>query len=208
MSAHPTSLPRKEREHLVRRREILLAARKIFAEKGYEPATVEEIAAEAEFTKGSLYNYFLNKEEMFIALLEESFNDFESMIHSAFENDLPLREQFRRFAYNALNYFSRNPEFLTILMKENLQMKIKYLHAFRERFAERRQRLCEKAAQRMETDIKAGRIKSINPIKLVEIFWEMIFFYLLHSQFNSEEIQLETWADEIISIFFDGVSTK
>ena len=46
------SLPRKERERLARRLEIVRAARSVFAEKGFEKATLEEIAERAEFGKG------------------------------------------------------------------------------------------------------------------------------------------------------------
>jgi AcrR family transcriptional regulator len=47
---------RRERERLARRREILEAARKVFAARGYEGSTLDEVAREAEFAKGTLYS--------------------------------------------------------------------------------------------------------------------------------------------------------
>ena len=44
--------------------EIILSAVKIVNEKGYQGATMEEIAAELLMTKGSLYYYFKNKEDL------------------------------------------------------------------------------------------------------------------------------------------------
>ncbi|NNE70602.1 MAG: helix-turn-helix transcriptional regulator, partial [Rhodothermales bacterium] len=59
-SATPAAAParpsRRERERLARRREILDAARTVFAERGFVGATLEEIASRAEFGKGTLYN--------------------------------------------------------------------------------------------------------------------------------------------------------
>ena len=49
----------------VRVREILRAAAEVFATKGFHEATIQEIAKHAEFSAGSLYNYFENKEALF-----------------------------------------------------------------------------------------------------------------------------------------------
>lgn len=67
-SHNPKPRPRREREREAHRREILTAAERVFAAKGYEAATVEEIAREAEFATGTLYNFFSGKEEMFLAV--------------------------------------------------------------------------------------------------------------------------------------------
>lgn len=51
---------------------MLAAALAVFAEKGYEGATVDEIAERAEFGKGTIYNYFPDgKDALFFALLQE-----------------------------------------------------------------------------------------------------------------------------------------
>ena len=51
-----------------RRAEILAAARKVFAARGFRAATLEEVAAEAGLAKGTLYLYFDSKEEIFWAI--------------------------------------------------------------------------------------------------------------------------------------------
>ncbi len=53
------------------RDELLTAALRIFARRGYRQAGVEEIAAEAGYSKGALYWHFSGKEELLVALLEE-----------------------------------------------------------------------------------------------------------------------------------------
>ena len=54
---------RKQREADLRKHEILEAAEKLFLANGYEDTTMNQIANEAEFSKGTLYNYFKSKEE-------------------------------------------------------------------------------------------------------------------------------------------------
>ncbi|BBO84748.1 TetR/AcrR family transcriptional regulator [Desulfosarcina ovata] len=59
---------RKERERERRRQQIIVAAKRVFSEKGFNKATMEDIAKEAELSPGTLYLYFKNKEELYASL--------------------------------------------------------------------------------------------------------------------------------------------
>jgi AcrR family transcriptional regulator len=59
---------RREREKKMRRRQIMDAAKKVFASEGFGGATMEHIAEEAEFSPATLYLYFKNKDELFASL--------------------------------------------------------------------------------------------------------------------------------------------
>src|SRR5881392_4148153 len=67
------------------REELLSAALRVFARRGYRAAGVDEIAAEAGYSKGALYWHFSGKEELLIALLEERI-------------DAPMRDRFALLA--------------------------------------------------------------------------------------------------------------
>jgi AcrR family transcriptional regulator len=59
---------RKEREKERRRQQIVVAAKRVFSDKGFNKATMEDIAKEAELSPGTLYLYFKNKEELYASL--------------------------------------------------------------------------------------------------------------------------------------------
>src|SRR3954447_3740431 len=63
------------------REELLAAALRVFARRGYRDAGVDEIAAEAGYSKGALYWHFSSKEGLLTALLEERI-------------DKPMRDRF------------------------------------------------------------------------------------------------------------------
>ncbi len=69
-------LSRRDRERARHRREILAAAKRLFARKGYRSTTVEEIAREAQFAVGTLYLLFKDKDDLCVRLIEASVREF------------------------------------------------------------------------------------------------------------------------------------
>lgn len=59
---------RKERERERRRQQIIVAAKRVFSAKGFNKATMEDIAKEAELSPGTIYIYFKNKDELYASL--------------------------------------------------------------------------------------------------------------------------------------------
>ena len=64
--------------------ELIEAAGRVFARRGYHGASVEEIAAEAGYTTGAVYSNFKGKEELFLALndheLEKRLADYRAVV--------------------------------------------------------------------------------------------------------------------------------
>ncbi|WP_394219149.1 TetR/AcrR family transcriptional regulator [Halobacillus trueperi] len=68
--------PRVSKEHLKQRRaDIMEAARNVFIKHGYEHTTMKHVMEAAGVSRGGLYQYFSNKEDLFEALLEEGLTD-------------------------------------------------------------------------------------------------------------------------------------
>jgi len=66
-------------QHLERREQLLAVAKKIFAERGFQSTTMDDIAKEAGFTKPILYQFFQSKTELYKEIVEDIAT---SMIHS------------------------------------------------------------------------------------------------------------------------------
>ena len=59
---------RKEREREMRRQQIMVAAKRVFTQRGFEKSTMEDIAREAELSPGTIYLYFKSKDELYASL--------------------------------------------------------------------------------------------------------------------------------------------
>lgn len=125
MSAISSTAPdsRRERERLRRRAAILTAAREVFAEHGYEKATIDEIAERAEFGKGTLYNYFQDgKEGILFAVLDGLYDEIVALMQEQFDPGAPtgaaLRASFRRMAVAGFEYYIERRALFFIVVKE------------------------------------------------------------------------------------------
>ena len=99
---------------------ILDAATAEFAEFGLGGARVDRIAERAEVNKRLIYYYFNNKDDLFLAVLEQTYariREAEQRLHLA---DLPPADAVRRLTEFTWNYYLEHPEFLTLLNSENL----------------------------------------------------------------------------------------
>jgi AcrR family transcriptional regulator len=69
-SSFPSATSRRERRAAARRADILDAAAAVFSQHGYENATTREIADRADVSEGTLYNYFANKQALFLGVAD------------------------------------------------------------------------------------------------------------------------------------------
>ena len=104
-------LERRVREKKERRDAILAAASRVFLEQGLGNTTMQDIAREAELSKGALYLYFKNKDELFLQIALSALTDLESLVESvASSNQAPevkVREMLERYIQYATEQRSR-----------------------------------------------------------------------------------------------------
>jgi len=74
---------KRERAKAANRSAILLAARRVFAEIGYDAATVRDIIRRTDLASGTFYNYFRSKEEVYEALADDGARRFRPVLREA-----------------------------------------------------------------------------------------------------------------------------
>lgn len=79
-------LTRRERERLAHRQEIIEAAERVFIRNGFINTTIEQIAAEAEFSVGSIYKFFESKEQLCQSVIDNIIHEFTTV----FENEIMI----------------------------------------------------------------------------------------------------------------------
>lgn len=87
---------------------ILEAAKRIFHQKGFEGARMQEIANEAGINKALLHYYFRSKEKLFEAVFQDAFSQLMGQAREIFFSEKPLKEKITAFLCNYLNVITEN----------------------------------------------------------------------------------------------------
>jgi AcrR family transcriptional regulator len=102
--------PKFQRRAEDRPREICSAALELFAEKGFAAAKLDEIAKRAGVSKGTLYLYFTDKEQLFRAVVRNTIApNLETVRTSLIQTGLPFAELVRLFLANFVEMKKRVP---------------------------------------------------------------------------------------------------
>jgi AcrR family transcriptional regulator len=101
-----------------RRRELLDAAVRVFAHKGFRAARVGDIAEEAGVAHGLLYHYFRSKDEVLETIFRDTWQLLAVETERIEASGVPLREQLRRFARIYLGSWLMTPELIGVLVRE------------------------------------------------------------------------------------------
>lgn len=166
--------PRRDRERVARRADILAAARQVFARRGYANATLDEIAARAEFAKGTIYNYFTSKEEIFLEAVASVIDQLRLAGAPALEGDAAPREALRSYAATGFRLFGENRDFILIVAREMTRLMFDR-GADPGGLVRGRMRLMQKdLAGYFRRQIRAGHFRHVDPDEIAQLFGEMI----------------------------------
>ncbi len=203
---------RKEREKKGRQQEILQAARALFAEKGYHDTTLEEIAHKAEFAKGTIYNYFANKDEMFYGIIENVFDEMDSITAAAMATPgTGAREKLTAYAKAVISHSMAHSDLFMLMLRQahhqltdEFDKKIKNLH-------ERDLATRTTIAQVLAEDISNEHLKAYDPLEITFLFEGMLRSYCMYhikARHQLTAAEIDRAADLIVAVYFDGIQNK
>ncbi len=203
-------LSRKEREKLFKRYEILNSAVKLFAKKGYDGTKLEDIAEAAEFGKGTIYNYFETKEDIYLEIIDRVTEDYTKKLNEMNQKSKTLYEFVSLITEN-LARFVLNDQF-EFLMLLRLRTEINAIEKVKKsKIVQNYISVARKVfKQKITSAIKNNEIKKINPDYFVLLFRNLLFPYfysiLIQSKNNVSEKELKSAGDFVLSTLFHGIA--
>lgn len=109
---------RKEKEKQIRRNDIIDAAEKVIFSKGYDLATMDDIAKEAEFSKRTVYIYFNSKEQLYFEIMVRGYKILIKMIEASL-NDVKGKnslERIKQIGKTLYNFNNEHPDYFKAIM--------------------------------------------------------------------------------------------
>jgi len=101
-----------------KRRQILDAAVRVFAHKGFHTSRVGDIAEEAGVAHGLLYHYFSSKDEVLETVFHENWSVLLDRIRAVEDTDEPAAEQLRHVAAILLRTWRHEPDVVRVVVRE------------------------------------------------------------------------------------------
>ena len=101
-----------------KRRQLLDAAVRVFARKGFHTARVGDVAEEAGVSHGLLYHYFESKDELLQAIFVATWTELLESLAAVEDSGEPAREQLRQVAAILLRSWRRQPDVVRVIVQE------------------------------------------------------------------------------------------
>lgn len=201
---------RKEREREFRRNEILSAAVKFFAQKGFEQTTLDEIADAAEFGKGTLYNYFQNKEEIYTAILEIIFSDYFKLIEECNKSSEDLKDFITRLTRSLFTYCTENKFAFLLLVRTRSPINGNDSFGISEKVSTELAKMKEIYRENIKEAIRKKEIKDLDVDSILILYRSIIFPYIYNLMFcdGFREIDIDKEINVILTVFFEGILNK
>lgn len=159
------------------RRLILDAATAEFAAKGLDGARIAEIAERAGANKRMLYHYFGNKEALYLAALEATYETIRSEERRLDLENLSPVEGMTKLLQFTWKHFQEHPEFIKMLNTENL-LGARYLKRSK-RIAEMHSPLTEMIGDLLRRGAASGDFRpGVDPMQLYISIASLGYFYL------------------------------
>lgn len=190
-----------EDKAVIKKQSILDAAAKLFAQNGFYGTEVEQIAKTAGMAKGTVYNYFANKEEILISVIEYGVDQLEQIMKKGLSTNISSIKKIKRGIKLYINHLEKNMHLFKIMATEHIQFKCEVKMQHHTRVFSRINRL-EKV---IGEAVKNGEIRKVNPYIAATALTGMIDFLVFRELFDGKKFSTDYKVKQITKLFFEGI---
>jgi len=184
-----------------RREEILGAAIRFFASKGYRQTDVQYIADHLGIGKGTVYRYFPSKEKLFLAAVDHGMQGLKIRIDAAVENVHDPLARVKRATRAYLDFFRSNPDVIELFIQERSEFrgrKKPTYSVYREAGIQKWQELFASLMDR-------GTVRKMPVNRIIDLMSSVLYGTIFSDHFSSSDKPGKEQADEILDIVFHGI---
>jgi AcrR family transcriptional regulator len=197
-----------------RKKAILDCAKRLFSRQGYYETHISHIVQEAKIARGTVYQYFDNKDDVFITLLEEFYTKWRNLVSFEQSNndldDISAKAYFQHRIRQTLLFLAEDPDLCNIAVRigQGLPEKVSMLT----------DRFRKKIAGMIADDLKIGQqYKMVRDTLNVESTAEMLTGALLRTAYyyfvkkkkknGYSKKEIEKITVEFVDVFVPGIFT-
>lgn len=195
---------RREREIERHRSEIMSAAETLFARKGYVSTSMDEVARAAEFSVGTLYNFFRNKEDLYAAIMRQKTDLMQERIVSCLNRQGTPEERIRRYFQERIDLYWRYPNFFRLFFHQTMSSVSDPRTGFMKELAERYEILLKGMDAIFESGIRKGQFRDVPPSILTTSLEAIIRGYLVRLSLQASSARVKEEEAALYEVFSSG----
>lgn len=181
---------------------ILKAALDVFSEKGFHEAKIEEIAQEAGIGKGTVYEYFRSKEQLFQEMLKEGMEIFDSLLEEELQAKKTLHEKLAGMIRHNLEIGRRFRPLARIIMMEATIID----DTFRNWLMEMHKTRLQTIADIISEGVKSKEISPVNESLFALLFYGGIGMLIPSFQIGYDKEDIDEMVEEIVDFYLRGLT--
>ncbi len=200
-----SNVVRRERHRAADRAALLAAAEVVFSERGYHGTSMRDLARAAGFSIGGVYQFFPSKDDLYLALIEEQWQQFFAALRQALGAPGAV-ERLLALTRATLAYFQARRAFFQIYLSD----RSRFAPAFKDRVAAtvtRNQRALRRQIVRlMAAGIEEGVLRRVDPEVLASAYLGMLHHSLFDLACGALAKTALPEADLLVSLFLCGAA--
>lgn len=184
---------------------LRVSACSLFAEKGYAAATVREIIEGAGVTRPVLYYYFRNKEDLYLSLIREAFEEGYRDLDQVSEEFCSCRDRLREIAQRSISSAQTNRDVVRMLLRfflapSPLESGFDGANYVQERLI--------RLNRVMQDGIESGELAPGNSDRYVLMYTGLMDIHVMRLVSDGTREDPDAAAEEIIATLFDGIAAR
>ena len=197
-------LPRKERERLRHRQEILETTLKLFSERGFHNVSMQEIAEESEFSVGTLYNFFESKESLFSALMGSCAHRISDILMPILEEEVDEKQRISNYIKAHEQIIADHVPSIRLYLSQNVPSALTVRPDVEPDTDAVRDVIHQKLSVIFKSGVRKGIFKDIDPWIAALSLPAMLESFVFAVIRSPEQISLEDGLSRIEEMFFKG----
>lgn len=183
---------------------LLEAAERVFSEKGYHATSIRDIAREAQFSVGGVYQFFTSKDELYLRIVENQWEFFFGLLDQARQAD-GARAKLEALTAAMFRTFEERRGFFRLFLSERGRLTAAFSGQIAERVGAHTKKLREQLVELMRQGVDDGTLRPGDPGMLASAYLGMVHNCIFEALATGGQRPTRA-PGEVLALFLDGAA--
>ncbi len=183
---------------------LLRAAEKAFSEHGYHATSVRDIAREAGFSVGGVYQFFASKDELYLRVVEGQWEHFFAILSEALQAPT-VEARLTALTQAMFRAFEERGEFFKLFLSDRGRLSVAFTGEIGARIAQHTHRLRQQVVELMRQGVEEGLLQPLDPDLLASAYLGIVHNCIFEALANGS-VRTPRPASEVLSLFLSGAA--